>query len=85
MKNQTATSEALLNKVGITVGDDNTLSVDEEKLKKADSADLKALFGSSSSYSDRIQIQASSLKTQAANQIALNSGQTLYGITGYLK
>lgn len=85
MKNQTASSETLLNKVGITVGDDNTLSVDEEKLKKADSADLKALFGSSSSYSDRIQIQASSLKTQAANQIALNSGQTLYGITGYLK
>ncbi|MBQ1393706.1 MAG: hypothetical protein IIY81_09325, partial [Lachnospiraceae bacterium] len=37
-------------KIGIKIEDDNTLTVDSEKLKSADRAQVKKILGSSSSF-----------------------------------
>jgi len=75
-------SESTLEKLGITIGEDNTLSIDEEKFKSADVSALKALFSGSGSLADRISAKASSLELQSANQIAVNSGKGIYTSSG---
>ena len=57
-------SEGLLNKVGISIGDNNSLSIDEEKFKSAKMSDLKALFSGSGSLADRISQKASTMYTR---------------------
>lgn len=70
--------EGLLNKVGISIKDDNTLEIDEEKFKEAKNSDLKALFSGSGSLASRIAQKASNLANQSANQMAVNLGKNLY-------
>lgn len=77
-------SEGLLNKVGISIGEDNTLSIDEEKFKEAKMSDLKALFSGSSSLADRLSQKASTLYNQSANQLAVNEGRLTYTMYGKL-
>lgn len=50
----TETNSKLLGNVGITIGTDNTLKVDEEALKKADISTLKLLFQGVNSYADKV-------------------------------
>jgi hypothetical protein len=71
-------SEGLLNKVGITIKDDNSLELDEDTFKSADRNDIKALFSGSGSLAYQIAQKASTMTNQSANQIAVNSGKTLY-------
>lgn len=82
MTGQTGTSEGLLGKMGISVNEDNTLSLDEEKFKKANVSTLKSVFSGSGSFAYRISQKASSLKTQSANQISVNSGKKTYSSSG---
>ena len=77
-------SQGLLNKVGITINDDNTLSLDETKFKAANMSDLKALFSGSGSLADRGAQKASSLYNQSTNQFALNQGKSTYTMFGTL-
>lgn len=77
-------SEGLLNKVGITIGENNSLSIDEEKFKSAKMSDLKALFGGSGSLADRISQKASTLYNQSTNQLAVNQGKMTYTMFGTL-
>lgn len=77
-------SEGLLNKVGITIGETNTLSMDEDKFKEASMSDLKALFSGSGSLADYIAGKASTLCNQSANQLAINQGKTTYTMYGTL-
>ena len=77
-------SQGLLNKVGITINDDNTLSLDETKFKAANMSDLKALFSGSGSLADRVAQKASTLYNQSTNQIALNQGKSTYTMFGTL-
>ena len=77
-------SEGLLNKVGISIGENNTLSIDEEKFKAAKMSDIKALFSGSSSLADRLSQKASTLYNQSANQLAVNEGRTIYTMYGNL-
>lgn len=77
-------SEGLLNKVGITIGEDNTLSIDEDKFKEAKISDLKALFSGSGSLADRLAQKASTLYNQSANQLAVNEGKLIYTNYGTL-
>lgn len=79
---QMNTSESLLNKVGITIKEDNTLELDEEKLKNAKTSDLKTLFSGSNSLASRISQKASTLANQSANQMSLNYGKSLYTMYG---
>ena len=66
-------SQGLLNKVGITINDDNTLSLDETKFKAANMSDLKALFSGSGSLADRVAQKASTLYNQ------VKSTYTMFG------
>lgn len=77
-------SEGLLNKVGITIGETNTLSIDEDKFKEASMSDLKALFSGSGSLADYIAGKASTMFNQSANQLAVNQGKTTYTMYGTL-
>ena len=75
-------SEGMLNKVGITIKDDNTLSIDEEELKKARTSEVKALFGGTGSLVSRVAQKASTLANQSNNQLAVNSGKSFYTMRG---
>ncbi len=77
-------SEGLLNKVGISIGDNNSLSIDEEKFKSAKMSDLKALFAGSGSLADRISQKASTMYNQSTNQLAVNQGKMMYTRFGTL-
>jgi hypothetical protein len=79
MVNTTKVNENLLNKVGITIGEDNTLSVDEDKLKKADINTLKTLFSGHDSYASNIQSSASSIMRAAQSGLNGLSGYTSSG------
>lgn len=43
-----------LKRIGVTMGSDNRFTVDEDKLSKASESDLKALFGGSYSYANKV-------------------------------
>ena len=70
-----------LNKVGVTVGTDGKLSVDEKTFIDSDMNQVKSLFNGSSSYAGMITSYASKIANQANNQLAAVNG-SLYGNNG---
>lgn len=72
-----------LSKVGITVGADGKMSIDEETFKNADMSRVKSLFNGSSSYAGAISSYASRIASQASNQIHRVNG-SFYGSNGSL-
>lgn len=79
--NATKSNANLLSKVGITVGEDNKLSVNEEDLKKANINDLKSLFSGSGSYADTVSSRAQSVSqaaTKENNKLNTYTGQGTY-------
>lgn len=70
-----------LSKVGITVGLNNKLSLDEKKFKEADMNTVNTLFNGTGSYAYNISSSASSIVNSASSQLSrLNGG--LYTDTG---
>lgn len=70
-----------LSKVGITVGLNNKLTLDEEKFKAADMSNVKTLFNGTGSFAYNISSSASSIANSASSQLSrLNGG--LYTDTG---
>lgn len=65
MKSMTTTMTKALSNIGITVGTDGKLSVDEEKLKNAKMNDVKALMSGNSSYAGQIADKASEISRAA--------------------
>lgn len=59
----------LFSKVGITIGSDNQLSVDKDMIKKADISTLKSLFSGKNSYVNNVQMYASKIAYNAANEV----------------
>ena len=82
MQNMTNIMSKGLSKVGITVGTDGKLTVDEQKFKTADMSKVKALFDGSSSYAGVVSSAAGRVASQAGNQIS-QLGGGLYGSNGY--
>ena len=74
MVTQSLKSESRLNNVGITIGEDNKLSVDESKLKSADIISLKSLFSGVNSYAYDVQSKASYMNMYAKEDAAKASG-----------
>lgn len=66
--NMTEANETLLSKVGITIGEDNTLSIDEEAFKAADMNTVKSLFNGNSSYAYRVSAQSSLIDYAATRE-----------------
>ena len=74
MVGMTASVSGSLGRVGITVGENNQLSVDEEKLANADISYLKSLFSGEGSYAARI--------AQKASMVANNASVSGYNASG---
>ncbi len=66
MTKMTKENKDLLGAVGITINEDNTLSVGEETVKKANMNDLKSLFSGVGSYAYSIATKASNISYRAA-------------------
>ena len=73
----TKANETMLNRVGITIGSDNKLSVNSDTLNKANVADLKNLFKGSTSFIGRTSSYATSIYTSA-----VSSNTSLYSSSG---
>lgn len=74
MTRAAATNSGLLSKIGIKIGADNTLKIDEEAFKKADMAAVQSIFSGSGSFGNQVQT--------AANKVYLNINNSL-GNKGY--
>lgn len=72
-------NEKLLNQIGITINEDNTLSLDKDTFAKADMTTVKSLFNGSGSYGYSVSAQAS-LINFAADQAATRANT--YTVTG---
>ena len=60
--------------IGITMGSDNKLVIDQEKLAAANPEDIKALLGSTSSYYKNIASTVDSIDTIVNKAMALSLG-----------
>jgi len=79
MTNATDKNANLLGKVGITIGEDNKLEIDEKTLKSADINDLKSLFSGVGSYAYNMSSKASMISDAATSEIQKMSN---YSATG---
>ena len=70
MVGDTEKTAKLLEKVGIEVGSDNKLTVNEDKLKEANVGTLKFLFTGHNSFVDKVSAKASSISRAAAKTAA---------------
>lgn len=61
MTTATAANENLLSSIGITIGEDNKLTVDEDAVKSANISDIKSLFQGGGSYGSQIESSTSEL------------------------
>lgn len=75
----TSANEKLLEKVGITVNEDYTLSIDEDTFKKADMNTVKTLFSGNGSYAYRVSAQASLINFAADNEASKANTYTFDG------
>ena len=66
MTGTTGATGKTLSRVGITVGKDNKLKLDEETLKKSDISTLKILFTGHNSFADKVSVKANSISNAAA-------------------
>ena len=78
MSSMTNTMSKALSKIGVTVGVDGKLSVNEDELKKANVSSIKSLFAGSVSYGSQTADKASDISKDAV----MNS--STYGSNGTL-
>ena len=64
----TSANKNLLEKVGITINKDNTLSIDKDTFMKADFNTVKNVFNGNGSYGYRVSAQASFINFAADNE-----------------
>jgi hypothetical protein len=79
MVSNTKANSNLLKKAGLTIGENNHLSLDETKLRNADISDLTTLFQGKTSYADRIQGKANDISLITVDMM---SPDRLYGVNG---
>lgn len=77
----TNTMKTSLEKVGVKVGDDNKLTVDEDILSKADMKAAKAMFSGSYSYASQIEEKAASVSSAALMDSSLYNNVGSYSNT----
>lgn len=79
MHNNTLANENSLNKIGITVGEDGTLSVDKDTFMKADMGSVKTLFNGTGSYGYQVSAQASLINFSAEREASKAATYTAAG------
>ncbi|MDO5574171.1 MAG: hypothetical protein Q4G60_09385 [bacterium] len=81
--NGTKKNANLLSQVGVSIGEDNKLTVDEKTLKAANINDLKALFSGVGSYAYNVSSTASMINSAATNEIQKLNTYTSTGAYSY--
>lgn len=79
MTTTTAANEKLLSKIGITINEDNTLSLNKETAKTANVEAMKSVFQGAGSYAYQISAKASQLKINAGLEANRANTYTNYG------
>ena len=74
MTTMTAANEPMLGKIGIKIGEDNKLSIDEKTFKEADMSSVKTMFNGVTSYAYDVQTKASFINMYAKEDAAKTSG-----------
>lgn len=85
MKADMKEQEKKLEKIGITIGKDGSLSIDEEEFTKANFSDIRPQFEGEGTVIGRTGMRAGGVYNLAANQIYTNIGSTMYSSAGVLK
>ena len=80
MVRMTGNMRGSLSKVGITVGQDGKLGINEADFKNADMRSVRAIFGSNNSYAKMIMSSASRIESASEQQSMINTGT--YGRQG---
>lgn len=78
----TAKNAGLLSDIGITIGSDNKLKLDEEKLKKADVNKISSLFVGSGSYGSSVSTKAAESYRIANSAAYSNTHASSYTYNG---
>ncbi len=81
--NGTKKNVNLFSKVGMTIGEDNKLSIDEKSFKESSINDLKALFNGVGSYAYNVSSTASMINSAAVNEIQKLNTYTSTGAYSY--
>ena len=90
MVNVTEANRKSLSDIGISIGADNKLTIDEEKFKKADMSKVKAMFADNSYYGTEVKRQAgreesySKSEDAKANTYQISGSNTYNNRTGEL-
>jgi flagellar capping protein FliD len=79
---KTASNQNLLKEVGITIGKDNKLTLDEEKLESAHITTLTSLFQGNSSYGDSVSQKAAESYKVANSEAYTNTRASSYTYNG---
>lgn len=82
MINSASANGSLLNDIGIKIGADNTMTLDEETFKKADMNTVKTLFNGSDSFGAKIQSAASNIYMNVNNSLGNSNSYTAAGRLG---
>lgn len=82
MTNQTKKSENVLADLGIKVGTDNKLSLDEDSFKSANTSAVKAAFSGTNSIADSIAQRANQIYTLSGTQALINQRSGSYSNSG---
>lgn len=61
-------NQRALSEIGITIGSDNKLSIDEDKFKNASKARVQSLFQSTGGYAYQVNAKATSINSYATDQ-----------------
>ena len=75
----TYANSKMLGKIGITMNEDSTLSIDKDTFAKADMNTVKTLFSGNGSYGYRASAQASLIHFSADREATRNSTYTMSG------
>lgn len=73
----------MLNKIGITVNSDNTLSIDEETFKESNVTSVKSLFNEKGAYGYSVSVKASMINYYASSEASKSNTYTSSGTYSY--
>lgn len=84
MIDDTKSNTKQLERMGITIGEDNKIKIDKDKFAQANFSDIKDFFGGTGSFADRNAQRANGFVKSASNQMMMNIGKSFYSSSGVL-
>ena len=72
MLKNTKTNSGALESIGISVGNDGTLSINRDKFNSSEISTIKSLFSGSGSFADSTASRAGIVKNTAVNKLSVS-------------